>query len=136
VNSAVAGFLAIGITLAGFLALGGRWLPTYLLVASTVALVLLLAPDSYLAFGLILLALAVGVPLPATTTCQSCFRARPNFAARLSRPWSEAASKRIPMCAEHAIPGRVVPEITRTSRPRNNHMSKKRLSRAGRMCGA
>src|SRR5919202_6535756 len=52
-NSALAGFLAIGITLAGCLAFGWRWLPPYLLVASAVALVLLLAPDSHTVFGLI-----------------------------------------------------------------------------------
>src|ERR687886_1755449 len=59
-NSALAGFLAIGITLAGLLAFGWRWLPPYLLVASGVALVPLLASDSYAAFGLIFLALAAG----------------------------------------------------------------------------
>jgi hypothetical protein len=58
INSFLAGFLAIGITLVGFLAFGWRWLPPYLLVASAVALVLLLAPDSYAAFGLIFLVLA------------------------------------------------------------------------------
>jgi hypothetical protein len=52
--------LAIGITLAGFLAFGWRWCAPYLLVASTVALVLLLAPDSYAAFGLIFLVLVAG----------------------------------------------------------------------------
>jgi len=60
VNSFLAGFLAIGITLAGFLAFGWRWLAPYFLVASGVALVLLLAPDTYAAFGLIFLLLAVG----------------------------------------------------------------------------
>jgi hypothetical protein len=30
INSFLAGFLAIGITLAGFLAFGWRWLPSYL----------------------------------------------------------------------------------------------------------
>ena len=61
VNSFLAGFLAIGITLAGFLALGWRWCAPYLLVASGVALVLLLAPDSYAAFGLIFLLLTMGM---------------------------------------------------------------------------
>jgi hypothetical protein len=61
VNSFLAGFLAIGITLAGFLTFGWRWIAPYLLVASGVALVLLLAPDSYAAFGLIFLVLAAGV---------------------------------------------------------------------------
>ena len=56
-NGFVAGLLAIGITLLGFLAFGWRWLPAYLLIASGVALVLLLAPDSYTVFGLLFLAL-------------------------------------------------------------------------------
>jgi hypothetical protein len=61
VNSFLAGCLAIGITVAGFLAFGWRWLAPYLLVASGVALVLLLAPDSHAAFGLIFLVLAGGI---------------------------------------------------------------------------
>ena len=60
VNSFLAGFLASGITTAGFLAFGWRWLAPYVLVACGVALVLLLAPDSYAAFGLMFLALAAG----------------------------------------------------------------------------
>jgi hypothetical protein len=61
VNSFLAGFLAIGIPLAGFLAFRWRWLAPYLLVGSGVALVLLLAPDSYAAFGLTFLVLAAGI---------------------------------------------------------------------------
>jgi hypothetical protein len=61
VNSFLAGFLAVGLTVAGFLAFGWRWLSPYLLVASSVALILLLTPDSYAAFGLILLALVASV---------------------------------------------------------------------------
>jgi hypothetical protein len=61
VNSGMAGFLALGITTAGFLAWGWRWCAPYLLVASGVALVLLLAPDSHTSFGLIFLALTVGI---------------------------------------------------------------------------
>ena len=60
INSFLAGLLAVGITLIGFLAFGWRWLPPYLLVAAGVALVLLLAPDSYAAFGLIFIALGAG----------------------------------------------------------------------------
>jgi hypothetical protein len=54
-NSALAAFLAVGITLAGALAFGRRWWPAYLLLASAVALVLQLAPDPYAAFGLLFL---------------------------------------------------------------------------------
>ena len=61
INSFLAGFLAIGITVAGFLAFGWRWLPPYLLVASGVALVLLLAPDSYATLGLIFLFVTAGL---------------------------------------------------------------------------
>jgi hypothetical protein len=57
----LAGFLAIGITLAGALAFGRRWWSVYLLIASFVALVLLLAPDAYAAFGLIFFVLVAGL---------------------------------------------------------------------------
>jgi hypothetical protein len=60
-SSFMAGYLALGISLAGFLAFGWRWVAPYLLVASFVALVLLLAPDSYAAFGLIFLAIAASI---------------------------------------------------------------------------
>jgi hypothetical protein len=56
-TSALAGFLAVGITVAGALAFGRRWWPPYMLLASSVALVLLIAPDAYTAFGLIFLSL-------------------------------------------------------------------------------
>jgi hypothetical protein len=55
-DSALAGFVAVGITVAGALVYGRRWWPPYLLLASGVALVLLLAPDAYAAFGLFFLA--------------------------------------------------------------------------------
>jgi hypothetical protein len=54
-NGALAGFLAVGITVAVALAYGWRWWPAYLLIGSAVALVLLLAPDSYSVFGLLFL---------------------------------------------------------------------------------
>jgi membrane protease YdiL (CAAX protease family) len=60
-NSALAAFLAIGITVSGALAHGWRWWPAYLLLASGVALVLLLAPDSFVAFGLLFVLVEVGV---------------------------------------------------------------------------
>jgi hypothetical protein len=50
-NSALAAFLSVGITIVGALALGWRWWPHYLLIASGVALVLLLAPDNFATFG-------------------------------------------------------------------------------------
>ena len=56
-NAALAGFLSAGITVAGALAFGWRWWPTYLLIGSGVALVLLIAPDAYAAFGLLFLLL-------------------------------------------------------------------------------
>jgi hypothetical protein len=51
-DAALAGFLALGITIAGALAAGRRWWPSYSLLAAIVLLVLLLAPDAYAAFGL------------------------------------------------------------------------------------
>ena len=52
-DAALAGFLAIGIALSGFLAFGRGWWPAYLLITSLVLLVLLVAPDAYTAFGLV-----------------------------------------------------------------------------------
>ena len=64
-DSALAAFLAVGITLAGGLAFGRRWWPAYLLLASAVALVLLLAPDPYAAFGLLFLSASVLIAVVA-----------------------------------------------------------------------
>jgi hypothetical protein len=58
-DGALAGFLALGITVAGALVYGRHWWPSYLLLASGVALVLLLAPDAYAAFGFLCLATVV-----------------------------------------------------------------------------
>ncbi len=60
-DATLAGFLAIGITVAGALAFGRRWWPPYLLLAAAVALMLLLAPDGYTAFGVTLGFVWVGV---------------------------------------------------------------------------
>jgi hypothetical protein len=53
-NAALAAFLAIGITAFGALTFGCGWWPSYMLLASVVALILLLAPDGYAAFGITL----------------------------------------------------------------------------------
>jgi hypothetical protein len=59
-NSALAAFLALGITIIGALACGWRWWPPYLLIGSGVALVLLLAPDNFATFGGLFLLVEVG----------------------------------------------------------------------------
>jgi hypothetical protein len=82
-NSALAGFLAMGISLAGFLAWGRRWLAPYLLVASGVALVLLLAPDSYAAFGLLFLLLMVGLATSVRCRVAGLLRSRPEQRPRV-----------------------------------------------------
>jgi hypothetical protein len=51
-DAALAGFLAVGITVLGAVAYGRRWWPPYLLIAAAVAFTLLLAPDAYSAFGI------------------------------------------------------------------------------------
>lgn len=51
-DAALAAFLAVGTTVVGALALGRRWWESYPLLAAGVMLVLLLAPDPYVAFGL------------------------------------------------------------------------------------
>ena len=53
-NAALAAFLAIGITAFGALTFGCSWWPSYTLLASAVAFILLLAPDAYAAFGITL----------------------------------------------------------------------------------
>jgi hypothetical protein len=67
VDAALAGFLAIGITVLGRLLFGRPWWRAYVLIASGVALVLILAPDSYSAFGLIFLG-ALSIILGAQIT--------------------------------------------------------------------
>ena len=62
-DSTLAGFLAIGITVAGALAFGRRWWPAYAAIASFVLLVMLLAPDAYAGFGLIFFTIAAGTAL-------------------------------------------------------------------------
>jgi hypothetical protein len=54
-DAALAGFLAVGVALIGALAFGRRGWTAFVLIASVVLLVLLLAPDAYAAFGLIFL---------------------------------------------------------------------------------
>jgi hypothetical protein len=88
VNSLMAGFLAAGITVAGFLTFGWRWWAPYLLVASAVALGLLLAPDSYTAFGLIFLALTVGVLIGRRDWLARLMRSQP-----VRRPTATAAAE-------------------------------------------
>jgi hypothetical protein len=51
-DAAAAGLLSLGITILGALILGRRWWAPFTLVAAFVLLVLLLAPDAYVAFGL------------------------------------------------------------------------------------
>jgi len=53
-NAAMAAFLAIGTTALGALTFGRSWWRSYVLLASAVALILLLAPDAYAAFGVTL----------------------------------------------------------------------------------
>jgi hypothetical protein len=84
--SALAAFLAAGVTLLGALAFGQRWWPSYLLLASAVALVLLLAPDSYAAFGLLFL---LGVAIIASAAL-SHDRSRVGQAARGLSPLRQA----------------------------------------------
>ncbi|MHB1132812.1 MAG: SRPBCC family protein [Chloroflexota bacterium] len=52
-QAALAGFLAVGITVAGALFFGRRWWSAYAYLGAFVLLVLLFAPDAYTAFGLL-----------------------------------------------------------------------------------
>jgi len=64
-NAALAGFLAVGLTICGAVRFGLRWCWLYLVVASSVALVLLLAPDAYAVLGVAFLGLGAGVAMRA-----------------------------------------------------------------------
>jgi hypothetical protein len=55
-QAGLAAFLAVGIPLLGFLIFGRSWWGSFLIIASVVLLTLLLAPDAYIAFGLVFLA--------------------------------------------------------------------------------
>ncbi len=68
INAALAGFLAVGISVLGCLWFGWRWWPPYFVIASAVALVLLLAPDAYAAFGLLFLAIGAGIAIGMSDT--------------------------------------------------------------------
>jgi hypothetical protein len=65
-QAALAAFLAVGITVLGFLIYGRSWWGPFLVIASVVLLTLVLAPDAYIAFGLaftVLLLAALGALL-------------------------------------------------------------------------
>jgi hypothetical protein len=72
-DATLAGFLAMGITVVGALALGRRWWPPYLWLATAVALMLLLAPDGYTAFGIALDVVWVTAMLSRRTVLASLF---------------------------------------------------------------
>jgi hypothetical protein len=59
-DAALASFLAIGTTVSGTLLFGRHWWPAYLLIASAVLVMLVLAPDAWTAFGLVFDVLAIG----------------------------------------------------------------------------
>ena len=81
-SAALAAWLAYGITLLGALTFGRRWWPAYLLIASAVLLTLLLAPDSYTAFGLAFdLLAAAAVARLATRFGAASHRPRPAITA-------------------------------------------------------
>jgi hypothetical protein len=63
IDAALAGFLALGITVVGALRFGRRWVPTYLVVAAVVLLVLLLAPDAYIVLGVLFIVAVTGFAL-------------------------------------------------------------------------
>lgn len=52
VQAALAAFIAVGITVLGFLIYGRSWWGPYFVIGSIVMLTLLLAPEAYIALGL------------------------------------------------------------------------------------
>jgi hypothetical protein len=80
-NAALAGFIATGISVTGALYFGRLWWPPFLVLASLVLLTLVLAPDAYLAFGLIFL-----VVVAVVAGLLSIFRARSSSGRRTHAP--------------------------------------------------
>ena len=81
VQAGLAAFLAVGITVLGFLTYGRRWWGPFLATGSVVMLTLLLAPDAYIALGLAfaLLLVAAAGALVATRSHARIGAARPEF---------------------------------------------------------
>ena len=78
-SAALAAFLAIGVTVLGALAFGRRWWPGYVLLASAVALILLVAQDPYTVFGI-----ALGVT--STAVLRAGLSLRNGSSAVVTRP--------------------------------------------------
>ena len=78
VQAALAAFIAVGITVLGFLIFGRSWSGSFLIIGSLVLLTLLLAPDAYvaigIAFALILLAVLSAMAAARSRTLGSTAR--------------------------------------------------------------
>jgi hypothetical protein len=71
VEAGLAAFMAVGITVLGFLIFGRSWWGSLLVIGSVVLLTLLLAPDAYIAIGLafaLLLLAALGAMVAARSS--------------------------------------------------------------------
>jgi hypothetical protein len=76
IDAALAAFLAVGITTIGGLAFGRRWWAPFTNLAAVVMLILLFAPDAYIAFGLLfaVVMLAALIALAATHRLSAAVR--------------------------------------------------------------
>jgi hypothetical protein len=83
VQAALAAFIAVGITVLGFLIYGRRWWGSFLVIGSLVMLTLLLAPEAYTVIGLAFAVLLLAA-LGATVASRS--RAADDAARRLAAP--------------------------------------------------
>jgi hypothetical protein len=83
VQAALAAFIAVGITVLGFLIFGRSWWGSFLVIGSVVMLTLLLAPEAYIAIGLAF-ALLLLATLGATVAGRS--RTVDDAARRLATP--------------------------------------------------
>lgn len=62
-DASLAGFIAVGIPIAGALVIGRRWWPRFLLISAAVMLTLVLSPEPYLTFGVAFLLLLIFVAM-------------------------------------------------------------------------
>jgi hypothetical protein len=89
-QAALAAFLAVGITLLGFLSFGRAWWGSFLIIAAVVLLTLLLAPEAYIAVGLGFLLVVLAALGAMIAERLSFLRVTPRTEDQASRAGSDA----------------------------------------------
>jgi hypothetical protein len=85
VQAALAAFIAVGITVLGFLIFGRSWWGSFLIIASFVLLTLLLASEAYVVIGIIFALLFLASAGVLVTDCSRAVDSIPNRLAHNSK---------------------------------------------------